>query len=141
MINSVFGKTMENLSKRINVKIVNNGKDDLKHVSKPTFTYTEIFDKNYAAIHEIKPVLALSKPIYVGFTVLKLSKWLMYDFHQNFTKKYFDAQLLFTDTDNLTYEIKSEDVYQEFFKYLFDLSNCPKDSKFFDPVMMIPREK
>ena len=141
MINSVFDKTMENLSKRMNVKIVNNGKDYLKHVSKPTFTSTEIFDKNYAAINEIKPVLTLSKPIYVRSTVLKLSKWLMYDFHQNFTKTYFDAQLLFTDTDSLTYEIKSEDVYQEFFKHLFDLSNFPKDSKFFDPVMMIPREK
>ena len=70
MINSVFGKTMENLSKRINVKIVNNGKDDLKHVSKPTFTYTEIFDKNYAAIHEIKPVLTLSKQFMLGLLFL-----------------------------------------------------------------------
>ena len=51
-------------------------------------------------------------------------------------KKKFDAELLFTDTNSLTYEIKSEDVYKEFFKYqhLFDLSNYPKDSKFFDPV-------
>ena len=41
----------------------------------------------------------------------------MYDFHYNFIKKHFDAELLFTDTDSLTYEIKSEDVYEEFFKY------------------------
>ena len=76
----------------------------------------------------------LNKPIYVGFTVLELSKWLMYDFHYNFIKKNFDAKLLFTDTDGLTYEIKSEDVYEEFFKHkhLFDFSNYPKDSKFFD---------
>ena len=72
--------------------------------------------KNYAAIHKIKSVLTLNKPIYVGFTVLELSKWLMYDFHYNFIKKLFDAALLFTDTDRLTYEIKSEDVYEEFFK-------------------------
>ena len=60
----------------------------------------------------------------------------MYDFHYNFIKKFFDAELLLTDTDSFTYEIKSEDVYEEFFKHkhLFDLSNCPKDSKFFDPV-------
>ena len=56
----------------------------------------------------------LNKPIYVGFTVLDLSKWLMYDFHYNFIKKNFSAKLLFTDTDVLTYEIKSENVYKEF---------------------------
>ena len=58
----------------------------------------------------------------------------MYDFHHNFIKKHFDDELLFTDTDSLTYEIKSEDVYEEFFKHkhLFDFSNYPKDSKFFD---------
>ena len=55
----------------------------------------EIFDENYAAIHGIKPILTLSKPIYVGFTVPDLSKWLMYDFHYNVIKKNFDAELLF----------------------------------------------
>ena len=56
-------------------------------------------------MHEIKPVLTLNKPIYVGFTVLVI------------IKKHFDAKLLFTDTDSLTYEIKSKDVYLEFFKH------------------------
>ena len=58
----------------------------------------------------------------------------MYDFHYNFIKKNFDAELLFTDTDSLTYEIKSENVYEEFFKWkdLFDFSNYSKDSNFFD---------
>ena len=110
MINSVYGKTMEILRKRISVKIVNNEKDFLKHVSKPTFISRKIFDKSYAAIHEIKPALTLNKPIYVGFTILELNTWLMYDFHYNFIKKHFDAELLFTDTDSLTYETKSEDV-------------------------------
>ena len=84
MINGVCGKTMENLRKSISVKIVNNEKDYLKHTSKPTFISTKIFDKNYTAIHEIKPVLTLNKPIYLGFTALELRKWLMYDFHYNF---------------------------------------------------------
>ena len=85
-------------------------------------------------IHEIKPVLTLTKPIYVGLTVLELSKCLMYEFHYNFINKHFDAELLFTDKDSLTYETISEDLYEEFFKHkhLFDLSNYPKDSKFFD---------
>ena len=127
---------MGNLRKRINVKLVNNEKDFLKYTSRPTHITHKIFDKNYAAIHEIKPVLILNKPIYVGFTVLDLSKWKMYDFHYNFIKKNFDAELLFTDTDSLTYEIKSEDVYEEFskHKHLFDFSNHPKDSLLSDPT-------
>ena len=56
----------------------------------------------------------------------------MYDFHYNFIKKNFNAELLFTDTDSLTYEIKSENVYKEFYKWkdLFDISNYSKDSTF-----------
>ena len=136
MINSVYGKTMQNLRKRINVRLVNNAEDFLKYTSKPTYITHKIFGKDYAAIHEIKPVLVLNKPIYVGFTVLDLSKWKMYDFHYNFIKKNFNAELLFTDTDILAYEIQSKNVYDEFFKWkdLFDFSNYPKDSKFFDPT-------
>ena len=134
MINSVYGKTMENLRKRFNVRLVNNKKDFLKYTSGPTYVTHKLFDKDFAAIHEIKPLLMLNKPIYVGFTVLELSKWMMYDFHYNFIKNNFNAELLFTDTDSLTYEIKSENVYEEFFKWkdLFDFSNYSKDSKFFD---------
>ena len=129
-INSVYGKTMENLRKRINVRFVNNEKDFLKYTSKPTYVTHKLFNKNFAAIHEVEPVLILNKPIYVGFTVLDLSKWLMYYFHYNFIKKNFSAKLLFTETDSLTYEIKSENVYKEFYKWkdLFDFSNYSKDS-------------
>ena len=136
MSNSAYGKTMENLQKRINVRLVNNEKDFLKYTSRPTYVTHKIFGENYAAIHEIKPVLILNKPIYVGFTVLELSKWLMYDFHYNFIKKNFNAELLFTHTDSLTYEIKSENVYKEFFKRkdLFDFSNYSKDSESFDII-------
>ena len=58
----------------------------------------------------------------------------MYDFQYKFVEKHFDAELLFTDRDSLTCDIKSEDVYEEFFKHkqLFDFNNYPKDSKFFD---------
>ena len=126
MINSVYGKAMENLRKRINVRLVNNEKDFLKYTSRPTYITHKIFDKSYTAIHEIKPVLTLNN---VVFTVPELSKWLIYDFCYKFIKKNFDAELLLTDTDSLTYEIKSEDVYEEFFKrkHLFDFSNFSKD--------------
>ena len=74
MINSVYGKIMENLRKRINVRLVNNEKEFLKYTSRPNYVTHKFFYKDYAAIHEIKPALMLNKPIYVGFTVLELSK-------------------------------------------------------------------
>ena len=81
--------------------------------------------KIFVAIHEIKPVLTLNKPIYVGFSILNLSKLLMYEFHYKCIKSKFNAKLLFTDTDSLVYEIKTEDVYEDFYqdKNLFDPNN------------------
>ena len=102
MISSVYEKTMENSRKRISVKLVNNAENFLKYTSKPTYITHKIFGENYAAIHRIKPVLILNRPIYVGFTVLDLSKQEMHDFHYNFIKTNFDAELLFTDTDSVT---------------------------------------
>ena len=109
-------------------------KDFLKYTSRPIYITHNIFGKDYAAIHEIKPVLILNKPIYIEFIVLDLSKWKMYDFHYNFIKKSFNTELLFTDTNSLTYEKKKKNVYEEFFKWkdLFEFSNYSKDSIFFN---------
>ena len=62
---------MEKLRKRIKIRLVNTEKDYLNHVSKRTFISQKHFDKSFAAIHEIKPVLILNKPIYFGFTRTK----------------------------------------------------------------------
>ena len=70
----------------------------VKYTSRPTYITHKTFGKDYAAIHEIKPVLILNKPIYIGFTIPDLSKWKMYNFHYNFIKRKFNAELLFTDT-------------------------------------------
>ena len=91
---------MENLQKRTNVRLVNKAEDFLKYTSRPTYITHKKFCEDYAAIHEIKPVLILNRPIYVGFTLLDLSKWKIYDFHYNFIKKNFDAELLFTDPES-----------------------------------------
>ena len=74
MINSAYGKTMKNLQKRISVRLVTNEKGFLKYTSKPTHITHKVFDKNFAAILGIKPVLILNKPIYVEFIALELSK-------------------------------------------------------------------
>ena len=75
MINSVYGKIMENVRKIINARLVSNVEDFSKYTSRPIYIAYKIFDKSFAAIYEIKPVLILNKPIYVGFTVLEASKW------------------------------------------------------------------
>ena len=139
MNSSAYGKTMKNLRKRIIVKLVSNTQDYLIYVSKPTFISQKNFIKDFPATHEIKLVLVLNKPICVGFTVLELSKYLMYDFHYNFIKKKIDADLLFTDTDSLAYEIKSKDVYEEFFKckHLFDFSEYKMNVKEFQSINLL----
>ena len=136
MVNSIFGKAMENLQKRINIKLINNAKDNVKCINKPSFVSQKIFSKNFVAVHEIKPVLILNKPIYVGFSILDLSKYFMYEFHYKYIKSKFDAKLLFTDTDSLVYNTEAKDVHEDFYqdKNLFDFSEYPVDSKFFDPV-------
>ena len=135
MNNSVFGKTMENIRKRVDVRLITDGKKLLKMSSKPTFVCSKIFNENLVAVHKIKEVLTLNRPAYVGMCILDLSKTLMYDFHYNYIKqKYGDkAKLLFTDTDSLTYEIQTEDVYQDFWndKDRFDNSDYPESSQYF----------
>ena len=136
MNNSVFGKTMENLRKRVDVRLVTNEKKLLKLASKPTYVSSKIFNENLVAVHKIKETLTLNRPAYVGMCILDLSKTLMYDFHyNNIKKKYGDkARLLFTDTDSLTYEIEAEDVYKDFWndKDKFDNSDYPESSPYFD---------
>ena len=84
MNNSTFGKTKETLRKRMNVRLVNNVGNYKKYVSKPSFVSQKIFNNNFVAIHEIKPVLTLDKLIYKGFSILDLSKLSMYEFHYKY---------------------------------------------------------
>ena len=136
MNNSVFGKTMENLRKRVNVRLVTDEKKLLKLTSKPTYVSSKIFNENLVAVHKIKETLVLNRPAYVGMCILDLSKTLMYDFHYNYIKQKYGskAKLLFTDTDSLTYEIETEDVYRDFWndKDKLDNSDYPENSPFYD---------
>ena len=136
MNNSVFGKTMENIRKRVDVRLVTDENKLLKLASKPTYVSSKIFNENLVAVHKIKETLTLNRPAYVGMCILDLSKTLMYDFHYNYIKNNYGdkARLLFTDTDSLTYEIEAEDVYQDFWndKDKFDNSDYPESSQYFD---------
>ena len=108
----------------------------LKMAAKPTYVSNKIFNENLVAVHKIKETLTLNRPAYIGMCILDLSKTLMYDFHYNYIKKKYGdkAKLLFTDTDSLTYEIETNDVYQDFWndKNRFDNSDYDQDSQYFD---------
>ena len=75
---------MENIRKRINVRLINDSKKYLNSVRKPNFISQKIFDKNFVAVHQIKAGLILNKPIYFGFCILELTKLLMYKFHYDY---------------------------------------------------------
>lgn len=132
MNNSFFGKTMENIRNRVDIRLVTNEKQAKKLISKPNYQHRTIFCENLAAIHMKKTKLDFNKPVYLGASILDLSKTLMYGFHYGYIKpKYGEkAKLLFTDTDSLMYEIETGDLYKDIDPDVickFDTSNYPKD--------------
>ena len=138
MNNSVFGKTMENLRRRVNVKLINNTKTLSRFVARPSFNGFRIFSEDLAAVNMKKVNLKLNKPIYVGFSILEMSKVLMYRFHYEKIKARYgeNAKLLFTDTDSLCYEVKTEDIYQDMAEDLeqYDTSEYPEDHPLYSNI-------
>ena len=132
MNNSVFGKTMENIRNRVNVKLVNTEERLKKLSAKPNYKSCKIFNENLISVHMKKTSLTMNKPVYLGMCILDLSKTIMYDFHYNYIKPKYGAKakLLFTDTDSLMYEIETEDFYKDIsgdVKDRFDTSNYPEN--------------
>ena len=132
MNNSVFGKTMENIRNRVNVKLVNTGEQFKKLTAKPNYESRKIFNENLISVHMKKTSLTMNKPVYLGMSILDLSKIIMFDFHYQYIKpKYGNkAKLLFTDTDSFLYEIQTEDFYKDIsgdVRDRFDTSDYPED--------------
>ena len=132
MINSVFGKTMENIRNRVNVKLVNTQERLKKLTAKPNYKGCKIFKENLISVHMKKTSLTMNKPVYLGMCILDLSKTIMYDFHYQYIKPKYGAKakLLFTDTDSLMYEIQTEDFYKDIsgdVKDRFDTSDYPEN--------------
>ena len=132
MNNSVFGKTMENIRNRVNVKLVDAGEQFKKLAAKPNYNGRKIFNENLVSVHMKKTSLTMNKPVYLGMSILDLSKIVMYDFHYRYIKPKYGskAKLLFTDTDSLLYEIETEDFYKDIsgdVKDRFDTSDYPKN--------------
>ena len=134
MNNSVFGKTMENIRNRVDVRLVNDRRKAEKLAAKPNYKHLVIFDANLVSIHMKRTKLKFNKLVYCGIAILDISKICIYDFHYNYIKpKYGEkAELLFTDTDSLCCEIQTDDFFKDISKDVdqkFDTSNFDKNHK------------
>ena len=136
MNNVVYGKTIESVRNKIDAKLVSNKKDYLKWTFKPSYMSHKIFHNDLVARSKNKVILTLNKPAYIGMCILELSKVLMYEFCYDYIKNKYgnNSRLLFTDTDSLMYESKTEDVYEDISndKEMFDFSNCSAKPKYYD---------
>ncbi|KAL4153311.1 hypothetical protein QTP88_001144 [Uroleucon formosanum] len=139
MNNSVYGRTMMNVRNHVDIRLCSNGSTVEKLITKPNFDRRTIFTENLAAVHMKRTQISFKQPIYIGMCVLDLSKMLMYDFYYNIIKKKYGnrVRLLYTDTDSLILEIKTNDFYQDIKINLdhFDTSDYPKDNIYGLPLV------
>ena len=114
MINSVFGKTMENLRKHRDIKLVTTDEKRSKLISEPNYHTTKRFSENLLAIEMKKTKVKMNKPVYLGMSILDISKMLMYKFWYDYIKpKYEDrAKLCYADTDSFIIHIITEDFFE-----------------------------
>jgi hypothetical protein len=148
--NAVYGKTFENVRKRIKFDLVHNKKKFLKLVNDPSFERYNVISDTMVGVHRKKTNVRFDKPIYVGIAILDLNKHIMYDFYYNVMKKKYGNRLhlLGTDTDSLKYLIEAKDINDKDFdfyndmyemKQYYDLSDYPKKptegyNPLYDPI-------
>ena len=144
MINSVFGKTMENLRKHRDIKLMATDEKRSKLVSEPNYHTTKRFSENLLAVEMKKTKVKMNKPVYLGMSILDISKTLMYKFWYDYIKpKYEDrAKLCYTDTDSFIIQIITEDFFEDItgdVKKWFDTSNYDENDKRLLPIGMNKR--
>ena len=116
MNNSVFEKTMENIRRHRNIKLVNNKEDYLRSVMKPNFKSGTLLGPDLMSCKMGKVKVAMNKPVYLGQAILDLSKTIMYEFHYDYMKRKYDGdklKLCYMDMDSLIYSVKTEDFYKD----------------------------
>ena len=115
MNNSVFSKTMENIRKHRNIKLITNRETYLRTIMKPNFKSGVLFGENLMGCEMGKIKVVMKKPVYLGQAILDLIKIVMYEFHYDYmVPKYGEnLQLCYMDTDSLVYHIKTEDFYAD----------------------------
>ncbi|GBM40973.1 hypothetical protein AVEN_250299-1 [Araneus ventricosus] len=137
MNNSIFGKTMESIRRRANIRICCNEKKAEKLTAQSNFVDRTLFSENLAAFEMRKAILPFNNPITIEMAILDVSKILMYDFHCNFMKSKYknNLKLLYTDTDSLIYDVETEDIFVDIKNNIeyFDTSDYPEN------IYFIPR--
>ena len=115
MNNSVFGKTMENIKKHRDIKLVTMDKKRSKLVSEPNYHTINLISEDFSIIETKKTKVKMNKPIYLGLSILEISKILMYEFWYDYMKpKYNDnVRLCYMDTDSFVMHIKTNDFYKD----------------------------
>ena len=127
MNNSVFGKTMENIRKHRDIKLVTTDKKRSKLVLEPNYHTINLISEDLSIIEMKKTKVKMNKPIYLALSILEISKILMYEFWYDYMKpKYNDVKLSYMDTDSFVMHIKTNDFYKDIFDDVdnrFDTSN------------------
>ena len=132
MNNAVFGKTMENVRKHRNIKLVTTDRKRNKLVSEPNYHTINLISENLSIIEMRRTKVKMNKPIYLGLSILEISKLLMYEFWYDYMKPKYDdnVKLCFMDTDSFIMNIKTEDFYKDVANDVerrFDTSNYEVD--------------
>lgn len=131
MNNSVFGKTMENVRKRVDIKLVIDTQKATKLTHKPNYKKFNLINDDLISLEFYKTSIKLDRPIYVGFSILELSKTLMYAFYYDILKPKYgeNISLCYMDTDSFILEINTDDVYEDFkeIKEHLDTSDYPEN--------------
>ena len=137
MNNAVFGKTMENVRNRVDVKLLTHwegryGAEVM--IAKPNFHSRSVFSENLIAVELRKLEVKFNKPIYVGMCILDISKICLYEFHHEymFPLHAQNCKILYTDTDSLIYHIRCDDIYETMKHNIdrFDTSDYPIDNAY-----------
>ena len=128
MNNSIFGKTMENIRKHRDIKLVTTDRKRSKLVSEPNYHTINLISEDLSIIEMKKTKVKMNKPIYLGLSILEISKILMYEFWYDYMKpKYNDnVRLCYMDTDSFVMQIKTNDFYKDIANDVeksFDTSN------------------
>ena len=134
--NSVFGKCMEDKRKYMDFEIVCDETKFMKCVNNPAFKHNPFINENLVGVEKQKAKLKLDKPIFIGMSILDLSKQHMYRFYYDVMKpKYGDnIRTVYTDTDSFVFHTKTNDIYEDFneIKDEMDFSSYPKEHKCYD---------
>ena len=132
MNNAVFGKTMENVRKHRDIKLVTTDKKRSKLVSEPNYHTMNCISENLSIIEMKRTKAKMNKPIYLDLSILEISKILMYEFWYDYMKPKYDdhVKLCYTDTDSFIMNIETKDFYKDIandVEKMFDTSNYEVD--------------